>query len=152
MGLYLCRCGQTEDDSDYTAIGTYDGKTMLGMRHGQGVYYYKNGDIYDGEWKIGMKHGYGLYTFKDGRMQRGFFYDDQYIGDNPGHLFAQPIREDFDPAQPLDPLRHRVQRDAESEARLRMIQQRLEDSKTQRHQRRETREKHRAEMRKKYNY
>lgn len=65
MGLFLCRCGQADENMGYEPVGTYDGETLLGMRHGKGVYYYKNGDIYDGEWKHGKKHGYGVYTYKD---------------------------------------------------------------------------------------
>jgi hypothetical protein len=30
------------------------------MKHGHGIYYYKNGDKYDGEWEKDLKHGVGL--------------------------------------------------------------------------------------------
>ncbi|XP_020899572.1 MORN repeat-containing protein 1 [Exaiptasia diaphana] len=148
MGLFLCRCGQADDAADYEPVGTYDGETSLGMRHGKGVYYYKNGDIYDGQWKRGRKHGYGVYTYLDGTQKRGFLVEDEFIGVNPGSHFAEPKEEEDDPARPLDPLCKLSPREiAEREAKLRLAQQRLEEGE----KRRAARKKKREEVRQKYN-
>merc|ERR1712113_929716 len=37
---------------------------MGGKRHGQGAFFYANGDIYTGEWEAGLKHGQGTYFCK----------------------------------------------------------------------------------------
>lgn len=69
MGLIICNCGKAEEASEYESYedisSSYNGETLFGLRHGKGVYYYKNGDIYDGQWQRGKKCGYGVYTFKD---------------------------------------------------------------------------------------
>ena len=45
------------------AGGEYNGFWENGMRHGEGVFRYVNGDIYSGWWKHGEKEGTGTYTF-----------------------------------------------------------------------------------------
>lgn len=35
------------------------------MKHGQGIYYYINGDTYNGAWYKGFRHGLGTYLFKE---------------------------------------------------------------------------------------
>ena len=40
--------------------GTWEGDMM----HGDGSYYYANGDIYAGTFSEGKKHGKGMYYFK----------------------------------------------------------------------------------------
>ena len=55
MGL----CVSTEtDDYDYD---DYDGQRFLCFKHGEGTYFYENGDIYVGEWQWNRKHGHGVY-------------------------------------------------------------------------------------------
>lgn len=61
MGL----CVSTETD-DY--VKYFDGQRCLGFRHGEGTYYYENGDIYVGEWRWNMKHGRGVYSHKNGKV------------------------------------------------------------------------------------
>ncbi|EPY39345.1 hypothetical protein AGDE_01204 [Angomonas deanei] len=49
----------------------YKGEFLDNKRHGQGVFYYLNGDIFSGNWKGGLKHGYGTYHFNGGGEYRG---------------------------------------------------------------------------------
>ncbi|KAK3700881.1 hypothetical protein QZH41_003037 [Actinostola sp. cb2023] len=56
------------DDAGFEDLGRYQGSKKDGKRHGQGIYFFNNGDIYDGEWRKGRKEGYGTYQFSDGKI------------------------------------------------------------------------------------
>lgn len=60
MGLCV-----SAENGDCVGIEHYDGKKCLGFRHGEGTYFYANGDRYKGEWKWNKKHGHGVYTYKN---------------------------------------------------------------------------------------
>jgi len=49
-------------------------------RHGDGVYWYPNGDIYSGEWRFGQKHGRGNFISKEtGAKLVGTFADGKFV-------------------------------------------------------------------------
>lgn len=50
----------------------YVGEFKERLEHGQGTYYYANGEKYVGEFKDGLEHGQGTYYFDDG---------DKYVGE-----------------------------------------------------------------------
>lgn len=54
-------------EEGFEDVGRYHGNYKDDRRHGQGVYYYDNGDIYDGEWRKGRKEGRGTYVFANGK-------------------------------------------------------------------------------------
>ena len=49
----------------------YVGAWKRGEKHGDGTYYFPNGDRYVGEWRRGKKHGEGVYSFSDGDRYEG---------------------------------------------------------------------------------
>lgn len=57
----------------------YVGYWKLGLRNGQGTFYYSNGSKYEGEWKDNLKHGYGVFTFEDGTTYNGPFENDRMV-------------------------------------------------------------------------
>ncbi|XP_067044087.1 uncharacterized protein [Acropora muricata] len=69
MGL----CVSTETD-DYEHVKYFDGQRCLGFRHGEGTYYYENGDIYVGEWRWNMKHGRGVYSPKNEEVSKALSF------------------------------------------------------------------------------
>ncbi|KAL9955633.1 hypothetical protein ACROYT_G036985 [Oculina patagonica] len=118
MGL----CASAEQ-GDYEFINPYDGETLLCFRHGEGTYQYNNGDTYKGEWKWNQKHGHGVYTHhNNGEIKRGYFYEDKYIGPDPGDLFAATscftgcfVSSSAEPLASDEEIRHQKQMDAKRE-------------------------------------
>lgn len=53
--------------------------------------YYQNGDVYEGGFKIGLKHGYGKEFFKNGFIYEGEYREDK--ADGEGSLRQQTIEE-----------------------------------------------------------
>ena len=49
----------------------YIGAWKRGNKHGDGAYYFPNGDKYVGEWRHGKKHGDGVYSFSSGERYEG---------------------------------------------------------------------------------
>ena len=49
----------------------YVGKWNRGLKHGEGTYFFPNGDKYEGKWKNGKKHGSGTYLFSNGDKYEG---------------------------------------------------------------------------------
>ena len=41
--------------------------------HGQGSYFYTNGNVYVGNYFNGYKHGYGIITYSSGEKFSGYF-------------------------------------------------------------------------------
>ena len=59
----------------HLALGsTYHGEYSKGMRHGQGVCRYFNGDYYEGQWAQGLREGRGMQQCTD---------DSNYVGKRP---------------------------------------------------------------------
>lgn len=81
----LCASGEPKN---YETINPYDGDTFLCFRHGEGTYHYSNGDTYKGQWRWNNLHGYGFYTHANGEVKQGYFYQNEYIGRDPGNSFA----------------------------------------------------------------
>lgn len=50
--------------------GEYEGEWQQGMKHGQGVMRYPNGDVYRGSWFRDQRHGQGTYKFLSGDVYR----------------------------------------------------------------------------------
>lgn len=59
----------------------YEGETRNGLFHGQGTYYYINGDKYEGQYKEGEMHGLGSYHFSNGYRYEGEFRDNKTHGE-----------------------------------------------------------------------
>lgn len=57
----------------------YVGYWRLGLRHGQGTFYYSNGSKYEGEWRENLKNGFGVFTFEDGTTYQGPFENDRMV-------------------------------------------------------------------------
>ena len=53
--------------------GTYEGELLNGQRHGEGTFYYSNGDIYSGQFNKDEFEGFGIYTWKSGEVYSGEF-------------------------------------------------------------------------------
>ncbi|XP_078345858.1 uncharacterized protein LOC144631323 isoform X2 [Oculina patagonica] len=142
MGL----CASAEQ-GDYEFINPYDGETLLCFRHGEGTYQYNNGDTYKGEWKWNQKHGHGVYTHhNNGEIKQGYFYQDEFIGQDPGNLFAARScfagcfgRSSSKPLASDEEIRNQERLDA--------MRERAE----QNAKKREERQKRRDELRQKYN-
>ena len=87
------------EDGEY-----YIGQWKNGLKHGKGIYYYKNGNIkydgdfvndkyegngkyiwedgqyYIGEWKNGLRNGKGIYYYSNGNIKyEGDWIDDKFI-------------------------------------------------------------------------
>lgn len=50
------------------------------MRHGRGIYAFRNGARYDGEWRKGLKHGTGTFHYPDGSTYVGDWWKDHRQG------------------------------------------------------------------------
>ena len=58
----------------------YVGEWRRGKKHGEGVYFFSDGDRYKGNWRGGRKHGQGTYTFSDGVLFAGEWKDGKVHG------------------------------------------------------------------------
>ena len=58
----------------------YVGAWKRGEKHGDGTYYFPNGDRYEGTWRDGRKHGQRTYTFSDGDLFVGEWKDGKVHG------------------------------------------------------------------------
>lgn len=65
----------------------YEGETLEGVMHGNGVYRFENGDRYEGEFRNGYCCGWGVCKFKDTGSYVGEFREDQPFG--AGTMFYQ---------------------------------------------------------------
>ena len=59
----------------------YKGAFKNGTMHGQGRYTEANGDRYEGEWKDGVREGRGIRTFADGEFLVSRFAGDVSVGE-----------------------------------------------------------------------
>ncbi|GCB69935.1 radial spoke head 10 homolog B isoform X1 [Scyliorhinus torazame] len=65
--------------SQYPQRNQYVGEFVMGVREGQGKFFYANGAVYSGEWVANKKHGLGTFTFKNGRTFEGEFSEDRMV-------------------------------------------------------------------------
>ena len=66
--------------------------SVIGQKHGDGIYTDCNGNTYDGEWLDDKKHGKGVNTYTTGQVDHGFWEDDEMIIDydlSPFFIFGQ---------------------------------------------------------------
>ncbi|XP_040212738.1 radial spoke head 10 homolog B-like [Rana temporaria] len=54
-------------------IEKYEGELVHGLYEGEGVAYYKDGNVYTGSFSEGLMHGKGTYTWTDGVIYEGQF-------------------------------------------------------------------------------
>jgi hypothetical protein len=57
----------------------YEGNFRDGDRHGDGTYYYKNGNKYVGEFQSNEMHGKGSYYFSDGDVFQGSIEHGKFV-------------------------------------------------------------------------
>ncbi len=59
------------DEPDQIQQGSYVGEWKDGEKDGNGIHYYRNGDVYDGPWRKGKRHGpAGKYTYYNKRSAK----------------------------------------------------------------------------------
>jgi hypothetical protein len=58
----------------------YEGEYKNDKRDGNGIYYYKTGEVYDGKWKNGLREGRGTFTWGDGSKWEGNFHHNEMDG------------------------------------------------------------------------
>ena len=59
----------------------YDGEYKKGLKDGNGVYYYSNGEKYEGKFCEGVREGKGIFYWKDGTKWEGYFKNDEMNGE-----------------------------------------------------------------------
>mmetsp|Transcript_33910 Transcript_33910/g.44731 ORF Transcript_33910/g.44731 Transcript_33910/m.44731 type:complete len:1022 (+) Transcript_33910:225-3290(+) len=61
---------------------SYEGEWINGVKHGYGIYKYKEleGKVYEGYWANGLRHGKGIMKFKDGSYYKGDFDKEKWHG------------------------------------------------------------------------
>ena len=52
-----------------TSHSCSEGEWLKNVKHGEGAYVTKDGDMYSGSWWKGMKHGRGTYVYKKDQSQ-----------------------------------------------------------------------------------
>jgi len=77
----------TADDQKLEWAGTYKGEWAQNLKHGKGVFTYRNKDKYEGDWLKGNKHGNGVYTYANGDRYEGEFHENYMHG--RGILYVQ---------------------------------------------------------------
>jgi hypothetical protein len=72
-------------------INRYEGNFFEGDKHGNGRYFYANGEYYDGQWDKNDMNGEGSYVWADGRKYMGEWKDGKENG--PGKFYWPDGRE-----------------------------------------------------------
>ena len=70
----------------------YEGRWLKGKQHGEGTYFFSNKDRYEGKWEAGQKHGKGIYFFSDGDSFMGQWKDGNPHGEG---VYTYPSGEKF---------------------------------------------------------
>lgn len=65
--------------SQYLLRNEYVGQFDMGLRHGNGKFFFASGAMYSGEWDCNKKHGWGKFIFKNGRVFEGKFKNDHML-------------------------------------------------------------------------
>ena len=58
----------------------YNGEVLKGLRHGKGIFQWKDGSKYEGEWKDDMANGKGKFMYSNGDRYEGTWVDDKAEG------------------------------------------------------------------------
>ena len=66
---------------DINNILIYEGEYKKGVKDGNGVYYYPNGEKYEGKFSNGIREGKGIFYWKDGNRWEGYFKNDEMNGE-----------------------------------------------------------------------
>ena len=61
-------------------VEEYEGEWMQGVRQGNGMKLYANGESYEGDFVAGLRHGRGRYNFTNGDVYNGEWVDDRRTG------------------------------------------------------------------------
>ncbi|CAD8082848.1 unnamed protein product [Paramecium sonneborni] len=73
--------GEIFVNEQYQDGSKYHGYKFNGMRHGQGIFYYKDGGYYDGNWQFNHMHGYGTLYYSNGNpAYKGSWNQDKFQG------------------------------------------------------------------------
>ncbi|CAD8171065.1 unnamed protein product [Paramecium octaurelia] len=73
--------GEIFVNEQYQDGSKYNGYKFNGMRHGQGIFYYKDGGYYDGNWQFNHMHGYGTLYYSNGQpAYKGSWNQDKFQG------------------------------------------------------------------------
>lgn len=64
----------------YYDNGYYVGELLVGVRHGEGTYYWDSGAVYTGTWVNGEREGQGTMTYDDGAVYTGAWKDNERNG------------------------------------------------------------------------
>ncbi|KAJ7387865.1 Alsin [Desmophyllum pertusum] len=91
-----CHCGDCCDVEDNLPFME---ESEASLREGEDAtaFVYPNGDRYIGAWHDNKKHGYGELVRKDGTSLKGYFVEDQFVGETPSAstaLTGASIEED----------------------------------------------------------
>jgi C-terminal processing protease CtpA/Prc len=96
ISVSFAQCGKEEESTsrqDYSNGDYYIGEfNEAGKRHGQGVYYWNNGNKYDGQWENNYRNGQGTYTWVSGAKYVGNWENDYRNGQGKmtydyGHIY-----------------------------------------------------------------
>lgn len=77
-GYYQGQCnsqGQAHGYGKSVGTDTYQGDFYSGLKHGNGVYIWRNGDRYTGQFKADRPHGRGVMMYIDGWREEGVWQD-----------------------------------------------------------------------------
>ncbi|WP_199621331.1 HAD-IIIA family hydrolase [Paenibacillus alkalitolerans] len=59
----------------------YEGQLVRGLKHGQGIYTWKDGTVYIGFWSKDLEDGYGEKKFANGDIYRGYWKNGAFDGE-----------------------------------------------------------------------
>lgn len=76
--LWIKKTKKISDNGSY--VRQYVGSWYRNKRHGQGIFYYDNGEIYRGEWENNLRCGQGKFESKNGDIYNGNYYNDMKHG------------------------------------------------------------------------
>lgn len=79
----------------------YEGQIVRGLKHGQGVYIWRDGTVYRGYWNKDLEHGYGEKLFANGDIYRGYWKNGAFDGKGTyiwkdGHTYEGQWQDGFE--------------------------------------------------------
>lgn len=69
--------GSFDSETSFASGGTYVGDVESGLRGGEGIFLWENGDSFSGTWENDQMSD-GTYTFSDGRIYEGTFKNNKF--------------------------------------------------------------------------
>lgn len=61
--------------------GRYEGQVHKNLAHGQGTYYWNDGERYEGQWEEGQRNGFGIDYYPNGDRYEGNFVNNRKSGE-----------------------------------------------------------------------